>query len=69
LQQVQADEMRIKLQGKLVLWVAMAVMVGSRLWLGAVISPRRDVPLIAALARLVRRWGEADGALHHLRRL
>jgi hypothetical protein len=58
LQQVQADEMRIKLQGKVVVWVAMAIMVGTRLWLGAVISPRRDVPLIAALAKLVRRWAK-----------
>lgn len=56
LQQVQADEMRIKLQGKKVLWVAMAVMVGTRLWLGAVVSPRRDAALIATLAKLVRCW-------------
>jgi len=51
LQQVQADEMRIKLQEKKVLWVAMAVMVGTRLWLGAVVSPRGDATPIATLAK------------------
>jgi len=56
LQQVQADEMRIKLQGQRVVWVAMAIMVSTRLWLGAVISPNRDKPLIDRLAVLVRRW-------------
>jgi len=56
LQQVQADEMRIKLQGQQVLWVAMAIMVSSRLWLGAVVSVHRDSLLIGRLASLVRRW-------------
>ena len=58
LQQVQADEMRIRVQGQTVLWVAMAVMVASRLWLGAVISPTRDRALIERLACLVRRWAK-----------
>jgi hypothetical protein len=58
LQQVQADEMRIKLQGQQVLWVAMALMVGTRLWLGAVVSPKRDAALIGSLAALVRRWAQ-----------
>jgi hypothetical protein len=44
LQQVQADEMRIKLQGQVVLWVAMAIIVSTRLWLGAVASPQRESP-------------------------
>ncbi|MHB8628662.1 MAG: IS1 family transposase [Aggregatilineales bacterium] len=56
LQQVQADEMRIKLQAKQVIWVAMALMVGTRLWLGATISAQRDKQLIDRLASLVRRW-------------
>jgi hypothetical protein len=56
LQQVQADEMRLKLQGQVVLWVAMAIMVGTRLWLGAVVSPQRDAALVGSLAALVRRW-------------
>ena len=58
LEQVQADEMRIKLQGKQVVWVAMALMVSTRLWLGAVMSTRRDSQLIAHLARLVRQWAK-----------
>lgn len=58
LQQVQADEMRIKLQGQKVLWIAMALMVGTRLWLGAVISERRDRVLIGELALMVRRWAQ-----------
>ncbi len=56
LQQVQADELRIKLQERVVLWVAMAIMVSTRLWLGAVVSQQRDRHLIGALAVLVRRW-------------
>jgi transposase-like protein len=51
--QVQGDEMKVKLQG-CVVWLAMAIMVSSRLWLGGVISPRRDKALIQALADKVR---------------
>lgn len=58
LQQVQADEMRIKLQGQAPLWVAMAIMVSTRLWLGAVVSVKRDRALIGSLAALVRRWAK-----------
>jgi transposase-like protein len=38
--QVQADELWVKLVGKR-LWMAMALAVPSRLWLGGVISPHR----------------------------
>ena len=48
--------MGIKLQGNVVLWVAMAIMVSTRLWLGAVVSRRRDQQLIGNLAALVRSW-------------
>jgi len=58
LQQVQADEMRIKLQADKVVWVAMAIMVSTRLWLGAVVSTHRDSQLIGQLAQLVRRWAQ-----------
>jgi len=58
LQQVQADELRIKLQSQVVLWVAMAIMVSTRLWLGAVVSEQRDSHLISNLAVLVRRWAQ-----------
>lgn len=51
--QVQADEIRVKEQG-LIVWMAMAIMVSSRLWLGGVISPHRDMALIKALMQKVR---------------
>jgi transposase-like protein len=50
----QADELRIKKQGGVV-WVAMALAVASRRWLGAVVQVRRDGVLAERLARLVRR--------------
>ena len=37
------------------LWMAMAMAVPSRLWLGGVISPRRDLALIMTVVRMVRR--------------
>ena len=51
--QVQADEIRVKQQGG-VIWVALALMVTTRLWLGGAISPRRDGALIARLCVLIR---------------
>lgn len=54
LQQVQADEIRLKAQGQ-VLWVALALMVSTRLWLGGVVSSRRDRTLIDRLLGLVAR--------------
>ena len=53
LQQVQADEIKAKIQGGTI-WIAMAMMVSSRLWLGGVISPCRDKVLIQALVDKVR---------------
>ena len=54
LQHVQADELWVKLVGRRV-WMAMALAVPSRLWLGGVISPTRDTALITALVQRVRR--------------
>lgn len=51
--QVQADEIKVKLQG-FYIWMAMAIAVGPRLWLGGVISQKRDKALIGALAVKVR---------------
>jgi transposase-like protein len=51
--QVQADEIRVKQQGGVV-WVALALMVTTRLWLGGAVSRRRDGALIARLCALVR---------------
>jgi transposase-like protein len=53
LQHVQADELWVKLVGRRV-WMAMAMAVPSRLWLGGVISPQRNSALITALVQLVR---------------
>lgn len=53
LQQVQADEIKAKIQGGTI-WIAMAMMVPSRLWLGGVISAHRDKVLIQALVDKVR---------------
>lgn len=51
--QVQADELKVKMQGHSV-WVALAMMVSTRLWLGGAISSRRDRVLIGQLAAKVR---------------
>lgn len=53
LQQVQADEIKVKVQGGH-LWLAMAIMVSTRLWLGGAISVRRDKALIRQLAERIR---------------
>ena len=54
LEQVQADEIKAKTQGGS-MWMAMAMMVPTRLWLGGVISPTRDYALIEQLVAKVRR--------------
>ncbi len=51
--QVQADELWVKLQG-LKVWLAMAVQVSTRLWLGGVVAPQRDRKLIGRLLQQVR---------------
>lgn len=53
--QVQADEMYVKLQKRLVLWMAMAMCVPTRLWLGGVLSSSREQGLLQKLAILVKR--------------
>ena len=54
LQQVQADEIKGKAFGQ-TFWMAMAMMVPTRLWLGGAISPKRNLALIQALADQIRR--------------
>jgi hypothetical protein len=51
--QVQADEIWVKAQG-VILWLAMAIQVSTRLWLGAAVSEHRDRPLIRRLVGHVR---------------
>jgi len=52
--QVQADELRVKKQGGIV-WMALAMMVKTRLWLGGEVSEQRALPLIRRLIERVRR--------------
>lgn len=54
--QVQADELRVRVVGGVV-WVALALAVGSRLWLGGVVQARRDRALIRRLLERVRACG------------
>src|SRR6266481_4806561 len=52
--QVQADELRVKQQGGIV-WMALAMMVKTRLWLGGEVSEQRDMPLSRRLMERVKR--------------
>ena len=64
---VQADELWVKhVSGRV--WMALALAVPSRLWLGGVVSPHRDGALIACLVRLVHAatagvWGTGSTLL------
>ena len=51
--QVQADEIRVKKQGGVV-WMALAIMVSTRLWLAGEVSAQRDLTLIRRLIERVR---------------
>ena len=57
-QHVQADELWVKVLGRK-LWMAMAIAVPTRLWLGGVISGRRDMVLIMRLVQKVRACGRS----------
>jgi transposase-like protein len=52
-QHIQADELWVKMVGRKV-WMALALTVPSRLWLGGVISRQRDGRLITTLVTLVK---------------
>jgi transposase-like protein len=53
LEHVQADEIRVK-GNQLIVWMGMAMMVGTRLWLGGVVSEKRDRGLADQLLGMVR---------------
>jgi transposase-like protein len=53
LRHVQADELWVKQVGGKV-WMALALAVPSRLWLGGVIGRQRDLPLVTRLVQRVR---------------
>jgi hypothetical protein len=52
--QVQADEIRVKTQRGIV-WMALAMMVRTRLWLAGEVGERRNMTLIRQLIERVRR--------------
>ena len=52
--QVQADESRVKMQGGIV-WMALAMMVRTRLWLAGEVSTQRNMSLMRRLIERVRR--------------
>jgi transposase-like protein/IS1 family transposase len=52
--QGQADELRVKQQGR-ISWMALAMRVGPRLWLAGEVSAQRDVGLLRRLLGRIRR--------------
>lgn len=62
LRHVQADELWVKQVGGKV-WMALALAVPTRLWLGGVISGSRDLHLITRLVRRVRACAATPGIL------
>jgi transposase-like protein len=71
--QVQADELRVKKQGGIG-WMALAMMIKTRLWLGGEVSAQRDLPLIRRLIARVRRCAArrpllicTDGLMSYIR--
>ena len=53
LQHVQADEIKVKTRGGTI-WMGLVMMVSTRLWLGGVVSPKRDADLIEQLVAKIR---------------
>lgn len=60
--QVQADELRVRVVGG-VMWLAGALAIQSRLWLGGVVSMSRDRDLIRTLLSRVRACGSVRAVL------
>jgi transposase-like protein len=56
--QVQMDELRVKQQGRIG-WMALALMVRTRLWLGGAVGLSRDASLITRLVEKVRACASA----------
>jgi transposase-like protein len=62
LQHVQADEIRVKGRA-MIAWMGLAIRVSTRLWLGGVVSLKRDTSLADGLMRQVRACSQAICAL------
>lgn len=54
IQQAQADELKIKMWGRSV-WMGFSMMVSTRLWLGGVVSEKRDKKMIEEVIACIRR--------------
>jgi hypothetical protein len=59
--EVQMDEIRVRRRGQVVSWMALAIEVPTRLWLGGVVAVARDAPLIEKLVAGVKRASSALG--------
>jgi transposase-like protein len=59
---VQADEIRVKGR-QMIAWMGLSLMVSTRLWLGGVVSLRRDTSLADRMIRQVRACSQAACAL------
>ena len=55
LEQVQADEIKVKTQ-RGTIWMALAMMVSTRFWLGGAVGTKRDKHLLRQLANDIRGW-------------
>jgi IS1 family transposase len=62
LRHVQADEIRVKGRA-MIAWMGLAIMVSTRLWVGGVVSLRRDSTLADRLMHQVRACSQAACAL------
>ena len=62
LSHVQADEIRVKGR-KQVLWMALAILVPTRLWLAGVVQPERTTSLADHLFEQVRQWTKHISAI------
>lgn len=60
--QVQADEIRVKGR-QMIVWMGLALMVSTRLWVAGVVSPTRDSKLADRLMQQVRACGRALRAI------
>ena len=65
---VQADEIRVRCQKRLVVWLALARCATTRLWLGGVASVHRDKHLARSVAQQVKACAQRAGLAGNYRR-
>lgn len=59
--EVQMDEIGVRMRRQVIGWMALAIEVPTRLWLGGVIAPAREASLIAKLVERVKAASSALG--------